>query len=189
MNTRGRRRTGAANARDRKRSTARSAPGSARIAYRRATSSTRRPWRRSFPQPLSGRRALREMEHEGAGGNSAMASPHVSHHRPRTSLPKSTNCEWCSPCSPVHIWQCPIDKGFVDNLADAARLPFPGVPACAGLADVQRGPDYTEVTESTRNRFMCEIQLSLFFQASRMWLIKLPADALEADHRRGTAAR
>ena len=68
----------------------------------------------------------------------------------------------------------PFDEGFVDNLA-ARRRAFrslrPGdVQGFAGV----NVDYYTEVTERTRNRFMREIQLSLFFQTSRMWLIMLP---------------
>ena len=68
----------------------------------------------------------------------------------------------------------PFDRAFIDSLAEqgrAFRALRPG--DVQGFADVNVAY-YTEVTERTRNRFMREMQLSLFFQTSRMWLIMLP---------------
>ena len=68
----------------------------------------------------------------------------------------------------------PFEQEFIDRLAGHRRAFRDLRPGdVQGFADVNVAY-YTEVTERTRNRFMREMQLSLFFQTSRMWLIMLP---------------
>ncbi len=70
--------------------------------------------------------------------------------------------------------ETPFEAVFIDRLRgwrrDFAAL-APG--DVRGFADVNMGY-YTDLTARTRNRYLREMQLGLFFQTSRMWLITLP---------------
>lgn len=70
--------------------------------------------------------------------------------------------------------ETPFDAGFIAALRGwRARFETLAPNDVQGFADVNVGY-YTCVTGRTKNRFMREMQLGLFFQTSRMWLIMLP---------------
>lgn len=70
--------------------------------------------------------------------------------------------------------EMPFDDAFIAALC-GWRDAFAALPAgdVMGFADVNVAY-YTGVTGRTRNRFMRDMQLGLFFQTSRMWLAMLP---------------
>jgi DNA-binding GntR family transcriptional regulator len=73
-----------------------------------------------------------------------------------------------------HYLKTPFDDAFIDGLRGWRR----GFEALSpedvqGFADVNVGY-YTDLTGRTQNRYLREMQLGLFFQTSRMWLIMLP---------------
>lgn len=68
----------------------------------------------------------------------------------------------------------PFEPAFIEALhAWRQRFSDLGASDVQGFADVNVGY-YTDLTGRTQNRYLREMQLGLFFQTSRMWLITLP---------------
>jgi DNA-binding GntR family transcriptional regulator len=68
----------------------------------------------------------------------------------------------------------PFEADFIDKLKRRRQSFADLAPSdVQGFADVNVDY-YTDLTARTQNRFLREMQLGLFFQTSRMWLITLP---------------
>lgn len=68
----------------------------------------------------------------------------------------------------------PFEPEFIERLRGWRRSFADLEPSdVQGFADVNVGY-YTDLTDRTQNRYLREMQLGLFFQTSRMWLITLP---------------
>jgi len=119
------------------------------------------------------RRALAKLEHEGLVEiRHGVGARVTTVDRDELAEAYELRMMLAMQCGPY--LQVPFDAPFVEALA-FRRREFEALAAgdAQGFADVNVRY-YTEVTQRIRNRFVREIQLSLFFHTSRMWLVMLP---------------